>query len=161
MLLSRRQYAKHRGVGSSTVQSAINAGRITLVDGKIDPDKADKEWEENTNPAYHTGRNPELMAIRTRKTTYDALLKKLDYEIETGKLWPIEWVSDQSFKAARRTRDKILAIPRRMAHVLANKSEEEIGKVLHAELEECLDGFADWLNNPPSPKEVKLWIAKK
>lgn len=39
MLLSRREYAKHRGVAVSAVQKAIETGRITLTDGKADFDR--------------------------------------------------------------------------------------------------------------------------
>ena len=45
MLLSRREYAAHRGVTVAAVQKAVETGRITLIDGKIDPEKADKENE--------------------------------------------------------------------------------------------------------------------
>ena len=44
MLLSRREYAAHRGVTVAAVQKAVEMGRITLTDGKIDPEKEDKEW---------------------------------------------------------------------------------------------------------------------
>ena len=78
MLLSRREYAAHRGVAVSAVQKAIEAGRITLTDGKIDPEKADKEWAENTNPAYtNDGLSTPYHKSKIMKTTYDAMLKKL------------------------------------------------------------------------------------
>jgi hypothetical protein len=31
------------------VQRAVTSGRISTVDGKIDPDRADREWRENTD----------------------------------------------------------------------------------------------------------------
>ena len=93
MLLSRREYAAHRGVAVSAVQKAIETGRMTLTDGKIDPEKADKEWTENTNPIYNSPRtddhssNP-YQKSKIMKTTYDAMLKKLEYEERAGKLIP-------------------------------------------------------------------------
>ncbi len=51
MGLSRRAYARHRGVAESAVRKAIAAGRITLEkDGTIDPVKADRQWDLQTDP---------------------------------------------------------------------------------------------------------------
>lgn len=52
MGLSRRAYARHRSVAESAVRKAIATGRITLEpDGTIDPDKADRQWEAQTDPS--------------------------------------------------------------------------------------------------------------
>ena len=49
--MSQRQYAKHRGVRLSTVQKALKSGRIGKTsNGKIDPARADADWERNTAP---------------------------------------------------------------------------------------------------------------
>ena len=51
MGLSRRAYARHRGVAESAVRKAIASGRITLEpDGTIDPVKADRQWDLQTDP---------------------------------------------------------------------------------------------------------------
>ncbi len=48
-IMGVREYARHRSTGHSTVQKAIDSGRIsTLPNGKIDSDVADREWRENT-----------------------------------------------------------------------------------------------------------------
>jgi hypothetical protein len=50
--ISIRAYGRHRGVSDAAVRKAIKTGRITPEpDGKIDPDKADAEWETNTDVA--------------------------------------------------------------------------------------------------------------
>lgn len=56
MGISIRAYARHRGVTDTAVHKAIRAGRITPEpDGTLDPDKADGEWERNTeNPKAGT-----------------------------------------------------------------------------------------------------------
>lgn len=50
-----REYARHRGVTLQAVQKAIKAGRIKPVDvegkPKIDAAQADRDWQENTDPA--------------------------------------------------------------------------------------------------------------
>ncbi len=50
--MSYRAYARHRGVSPEAVSKAVKTGRITLgQDGKIDPKRADLEWEANTDPS--------------------------------------------------------------------------------------------------------------
>lgn len=50
--MSYRAYARHRGVSPEAVSKAVKAGRITTgSDGKIDPERADREWEANTDPS--------------------------------------------------------------------------------------------------------------
>lgn len=52
MGVSRRAYARHRGLAENAVRHAIARGRITLEpDGTIDPEKADREWAASTDPA--------------------------------------------------------------------------------------------------------------
>jgi hypothetical protein len=49
MLLGITEYARHRGVSLTAVQYAVKRGRITRrVDGLIDTEQADREWEQNT-----------------------------------------------------------------------------------------------------------------
>lgn len=56
MGVSKRAYARLRGVNESSVRRAITAGRITLeADGTIDPEKADREWGEHTDPSMQRG----------------------------------------------------------------------------------------------------------
>jgi|SRR5580692_11338069 hypothetical protein len=49
-LVSLREYARRRGVSAMAVSKAAKAGRITLVDGKVDVATADRDWPSNTNP---------------------------------------------------------------------------------------------------------------
>jgi len=49
MSLSIRAYARHRGVSHVAVKKAIDSGRITQEpDGTIEPNRADREWAQNT-----------------------------------------------------------------------------------------------------------------
>jgi len=70
MGLSRRAYARHRGVSEMAVRKAIKAGRITPEpDGSIDPEKADREWDANTDPAQQRGKQAQAMAAKTKAGT--------------------------------------------------------------------------------------------
>ena len=52
MGISKRAYARRRGVSDTAVHKAIKSGRIIPEpDGSIDPVKADSAWDENTDPA--------------------------------------------------------------------------------------------------------------
>lgn len=66
MGLSIRAYARHRGVSDTAVHKAIRAGRITPeADGSIDPDRADRDWDRNTDaPREGTKRRAETVAVR-------------------------------------------------------------------------------------------------
>ena len=55
-LVSQREYARRRGISHSSVQRAVKSGRISTVDGKIDPALADREWSENTDHSKPRGR---------------------------------------------------------------------------------------------------------
>lgn len=56
MGLSRREYAKYRGVSESAVRKAIGSGRISVLeDGTIDPVAADAQWDTQTDPAKQRG----------------------------------------------------------------------------------------------------------
>jgi hypothetical protein len=57
MGLSRRAYARHRGVAENAVRKAIASGRIELEpDGTIDPVKADLAWTRRTDPSQQRTR---------------------------------------------------------------------------------------------------------
>lgn len=46
--MTQKQYASERGCSAVSVHKAIKAGRISLIDGKIDPAVADVQWAANS-----------------------------------------------------------------------------------------------------------------
>ena len=77
MGLSRRQYATHRGVSHTAVGKAIATGRITTeADGTIDPAKADRQWDAQTDPAKQRGPNARAMGAATAAGTARAAATK-------------------------------------------------------------------------------------
>jgi hypothetical protein len=71
--MSRRAYARHRGVSEGAVRKAIAAGRISLeADGTIDPVKADAQWDSQTDPAQQRGRHSREMGSQTAAGTASA-----------------------------------------------------------------------------------------
>lgn len=70
MGVSQRAYARRRGVSHTAVRKAIAAGRITLeADGTIDPEKADREWDSQTDPAKQRGKHAQALGAKTRAAT--------------------------------------------------------------------------------------------
>lgn len=67
-LITKAEYARRRGVSKQAVCKAANTGRITLVDGKVDPEVADVQWARNTDPAQ---------AARAGKQSPDPILEVL------------------------------------------------------------------------------------
>lgn len=77
MGMSRRQYAAHRGVSHTAVGKAIAAGRITTEpDGSIDPVKADRQWDAQTDPAKQRGPHAQAMGAATAAGTARATATK-------------------------------------------------------------------------------------
>ena len=73
MGLSRRQYAAHRGMSHTAVAKAIATGRIsTEPDGSIDPDKADAQWDAQTDPTKQRGVHARQLAGDTARRTAEA-----------------------------------------------------------------------------------------
>ncbi len=64
---------------------------------------------------------------RAKLTDYKAQMAKLELEEEEGKLIRTDEVRKMAFECARRVRDRVLAIPDRLAGLLAAEREE--GKV--------------------------------
>ncbi len=54
-LISQAEYARRRGVAKSAVAKAVAEGRISLIDGKVDPHVADIQWERNTRARAASG----------------------------------------------------------------------------------------------------------
>ena len=156
-IMSLRGYAAHRGVALSAVQKAIKSGRIaTLPDGRIDPDRADIDWERNTTrhaPAV-TQRGQEedgevfgasqYTKARAVREHYQARLAKIEYEERVAKLVPKDEVQVAAFNKFRQFRDHMLNIPDRVAAMVAAETEAaKCYEILAIEIRRALNEFAD------------------
>jgi hypothetical protein len=157
--LSMRAYARRRSVALAAVQKAIESGRISLQpDGSINPEVADRQWEDNTRPVP-----PSAVAVkgvlrengsghglsqyteaRAERERYVALLARLKYEERAGGLVRADQVEDARFKEFRAFRDRMQSIPDRVAAIIAGVTDPaEIHKMLSTEIEKALSDFAD------------------
>ena len=153
--LSIRAYAKYRGVSDAAVRRAIEDKRITTMpDGQIDPEIADREWDTNTDDRFRpktSGSGTEsgisYQKSRANKELFEALLKKLEYEERSGKLVDISKMEVDAFTAARVARDKLLAIPDRVAPILVGITDiHELKEVLRKEIITSLQNLTDFLH---------------
>lgn len=171
-LMSYSAYAKHRGCSIEAVMRAVESGRIKVKAGKkgervIDPEVADKEWAENTDPmmqrAHRTDPSalpnasalseaeleaddsgdddaPNLFAAKAKKEHYLAKHAKLKYEQAAGSLVEAEAVKKAAFETGRTIRESLLGIPDRIAGELAGETDpHKVHVVLTREITMALE----------------------
>lgn len=172
-IMSAAQYAKHRRVSKEAVKKAIQQGRIyakpTGKNGyEIDPEAADKQWEENTKPLidestpiekYAEGEDQKFnetdlddptkkisfSQARSIKEKYGARLAKLKFEEESKKLVRADEVKADAFKTARIVRNLLLNIPDRVSAELASITDPfEVNMRLKKEINDCLKSLSSY-----------------
>ena len=158
MGISLRAYARLRGCSLTAVQKAIAAKRITpLPDGKIDPDRANQEWERNTlasqpipkasprttdrlppvNESGAVAGDPVSAYLRARavKESFAARTAQLEYEERAGKLIPAVRASEYAATFSSIVKDGLMAMPDRVSPMLAAVDDEKaIHRMLAAEV---------------------------
>lgn len=170
MGLSIRAYAAHRGCSKSAVMKAIQKGRITRDENsKINPETADLEWEQNSDPGQVQAQNatqqpapqkkpqvkiektneqsssdgPTYIQSRAIRELYVARLRKMEYEEKAGRLVPLEKVTVRWFNLARQLRDQLLGLPNRVDAILAAEDDRfKINQLLSEELSRVLEEFS-------------------
>jgi hypothetical protein len=150
MGISLRAYARMRGCSLTAVQKAIASKRITtLPDGTIDPERANREWAQNTfaghtlnrtqaaakppraaspmpEPPAATG-DPVAQYLRARavKTSFEARTAQLEYEERAGKLIQAVRASEYAASFSAIVKDHLQARADRLAPMLAAVNDEK------------------------------------
>jgi hypothetical protein len=146
------EYADHRGCTRQSVKKAIDENRITAIQKngrwEIDPTVADEEWNRSTNPRYFEQQGalpanateyPSINDSRAKHEYYKALLAELAYQSQRQQLVSADEVGREQAKIARTTRELILSIPDRIAHLMAAESDPSaVHALLTAELTNAL-----------------------
>ena len=164
--LSIRAYADHRraaGLDGHTpwaVQKALRSGRIRKnAAGKIDPVQADADWDRRTSPSRrpeHTrgsgsdapdtfrGSSAEFAQARAVRELYAARIARLEFEERNGKLVSVDQIKVEIFRKARQVRDRMMAIPGRVADQLVGETDaRSIRKLLETEIRQALEALGD------------------
>ena len=152
MGISLRAYARMRGCSLTAVQKAIASKRITtLADGTIDPERANRDWAKNTFAGQTVHRAPAAapeerfpqshepptasgdpvaayLRARAVKTSFEARTAQLEFEERAGKLIQAVRASEYAATFSAIVKDGLMAMPDRMAPMLAAVDDE---KVIH------------------------------
>jgi phage terminase Nu1 subunit (DNA packaging protein) len=156
-LMNQTEYARHKGVSKMTISNAIKTGRISLVDGKIDPDSADKQWAQRTRarartladggkptapPADPTRGEPDYFIERARRERAEADIAEVKAAEQCKKLVMAEDVKREWQSISGRIREAFLQMPDRLSPVLEMRPLAFIRKTLDDELRAALEELA-------------------
>ena len=139
-----------RGCAPSAVTRALKEGRIALVDGKIDPNKADEQWEKSTQArggSKSARSEPAVGQVgyaeaRARREHAEALLSELEFARESGKVVDTEQVQRAVWALFRGLQEAVMRTPRRAAARLNGITEmREIEHLIAQELRKALEGY--------------------
>lgn len=158
-LITLADYAKHRGCSKAAVTKAAQAGRITLIEGKIDPLIADAQWKANSRarmPA-RAGRDEEGLPAappptgaaapavddywqsRGRREAAEAESAELKVAELRGELIRVSAVETVWSASLAATREHLLQVRARLAPLLAAESDVfKIEQLLDAEHNQAL-----------------------
>lgn len=151
MMGGLREYARHRGVDPRAVSQAIKDGRIKRgSNGKIDFEKADAAWEENSAPriddAIKRGGPSEVPVTvnayakaRAMREAYAAQLAKLEFEERAGKLIEAEKVRNAWAQVCVAIRSAVNGMPQKLApKVFAARDLREVNEIIESECRDLL-----------------------
>lgn len=154
MGISIRAYARMRGCSESAVRKAIASKRIKPEpDGTIDPELANRQWQENTfagatlgTSAAKTAPTPtarqtmappvpgvdspssdpvqSFLRARAVKETFNAKIAQMEYEERAGRLIPATRAAEYASTFSAIVKDHLMAMPDRLAPLLAAVDDE-------------------------------------
>lgn len=157
--VSVTEYAESRrsrglpGGSRNAVELAIQDGRIKLIAKDpirlIDPDVADKQWEENTDGDYRRnghGDDPSFSRVRTEEKMVQIEKKRLELDRDRGLLHSVAECDASKEKLARIIRDRLLTISTRVAAEFGRDEDDRLA--LEARIAEeirlAIDDLSDW-----------------
>lgn len=182
-LLSKAAYARHRGCDEKAVRKAIAEGRISAIDGKIDPEVADIQWAKNTRARGDSGRTvagnaaeagqgmpaaseapsgPESGPAAPGYADYRAIREKAEAEMaqranakEAGLLVERARVERGMYDVMRAYRDAVMVVGQRSApRCIGLADARDIEHVITDETRKALEGFEARLAALLPPKEA-------
>ncbi len=166
-LISPTEYARQRCVHHTTVLKAIRTGRITLINGKIDPEVANIQWEKNTRPRMDFPKTSpvvpapkdiglplpkadalipaehDLRLARAKREYHEANIAEMRYRQKAGELVELHQVTLAYTALAAQLRAALERIPDKLSSRLAAESDPHaIHILLTQELDQSLEDMA-------------------
>lgn len=161
MLISIADYARKRNVSYQAVARAIKTGRISLIDGKIDPAVADIQWEANRRRAPNVTDAsskspprlkevaleaddgvPSLEVSRRRREHHEANIAEMRERQKAGELVILADVHLAYTTLAAELRAALERIPDKLAARLVEADSTVIHKLLTDEIDQALMDMA-------------------
>jgi hypothetical protein len=163
-LMTKSEYAKHRGVSKPYITKLAKNGVLVLRGGKVDVAATDTVLDDKpvddidapppmqkplgaapTRPADGTGQGGATFGqARTIEMVFRAKLRRLEFETKQGKLIEAEVYRKTAANAFRAFRDGMLGIPDRVSTVVAAESDpKKVHLALKTEISRELEAAAD------------------
>ncbi|WP_419835375.1 hypothetical protein [Endozoicomonas atrinae] len=159
-LLSQSEFARRQGWSRQYVGKLVKSGKITLVNGKVDPEQAQAAIKAQSEPSTElraksqsgtilpasptdSRQAVDFVTARTMREAFKAKMAKMEYEEKAGKLTDASKVREEAFRAGRIVRDSLLGIPDRLSDVLAAENDPaQVRQLLMGEFENILQALS-------------------
>lgn len=158
-LISQAEFSRQIGVSKPYIHKLVKKGIIKLRNGKVDTEQAMEAMKANADPANllreenppevipaggNAAGSVDFITARTMREAFKEKLAKLEYEEKSKKLTDASKVRNDAFKAGRIIRDELLAIPDRLADVLAAEDDPgSVRQIIFEELEKVLQRISE------------------
>jgi hypothetical protein len=163
-LMTKSEYAKHRGVSKPYITKLAKNGVLVLRGGKVDVAATDTVLDDKPvddvdppTPMQPVGAAPpprpadglgqggaSFGQARTIEMVFRAKLRRLEFETKQGKLIEAEVYRKTAANAFRAFRDGMLGIPDRVSTVVAAESDpKKVHLALKTEISRELEAAAD------------------
>ena len=147
--MSQAEYARHRRVNRSYISRLAKRGILVLRGKLVDVAASDAVLDDRpveVEPVASALPRPQPETVASTQPTsygqaktiemvFKARLKKLEFEVRSGKLIPSDEVKVKWFVIVRQIRDKLLAMPAKLAPQLAALSDvRQVRELLDTEI---------------------------
>lgn len=132
-LMTQAEYARHRGKSRQYISRLAKAGVLVMRSGKVDASASDAVLDDRPEPvSERVTATPADVAptgttftqAKTADMVFKAKLRKMEYDLRTGKLVEAEIVKQRWSSILRLIVDRILAWPNRLAPEVAALTDE-------------------------------------
>lgn len=131
--MTQAEYARHRGKSRQYISRLAKAGVLVLRGGKVDVGASDAVLDDRPEPVSErvaaaqadvAPAGTTFAQAKTADMVFKAKLRKMEFDLRTGKLVEAEIVKQRWSTILRLIVDRILAWPNRLAPEVAALTEE-------------------------------------
>lgn len=156
-LISQAEYARRVKKDKGLISRHVKHGRIILENGKVNPVQADQALgysssgdSENVD-SEKKGQGKNYWEEKTRRESAEASLKELELAFRRKELVEVEVVSQEFSKLVDAVRQKLLAIPSKIAPIThQQKTIAATRQIIEQGIHEALNEFGSY--NPKTGK---------